>query len=216
MSFQEAENQFRWLESQLAAGQLSLDQYRAALNQLRVTDPQGRVWMLQERTGQWHAFDGQRWVPASPYPPGAAPMQPPAAPMPAPVAPMPTQARRGGNKTALYVTIWAVVFVAVGVGLYIAVGRQQPLVLVAVGIVGLISLVSMLFSLSSHWQGQVVDIRSERVRVRHGDHAHYQQQTFAYIRQSDGRTRKVRAARDWQVGMWLEKRKGDMRVYRVG
>jgi len=222
MNFQEAENQFRWLESQLATGQMSLDQYRAALNQIRVMDAQGRLWMPQERTGAWHVFDGQRWVAAAPYPP-AAPGAPPVAMPYQPAAPavppttMPVQPRAGGgSKIVLYLIIWFVVSSLVGVAVYfVGVGKQQPMALLVVAGVSLLSLVMMLLSAFSHWRGQVVDIREERVRVQHGSHSHYERRTVAHIRQPDGRTRKVRAARDWRIGDWLEKRSGDMRIYKL-
>jgi len=58
MDFREAEERFRQLELQLRIRRITYEQYRAALAQVRVTDGQGRVWMLQERTGQWHVYDG--------------------------------------------------------------------------------------------------------------------------------------------------------------
>ncbi len=77
MTFREAEGRFRRLEQARAAGTLGEQEYRAALAEVRVTDAQGRLWMLQERTGRWHVYDGAQWVPASP-PPGLGPLPHPA------------------------------------------------------------------------------------------------------------------------------------------
>ncbi len=66
MEFQEAENRYRGLEQQRREGRLSPQAYREALHQLRVLDDVGRLWMLQEHTGEWHVFDGEQWRPAKP------------------------------------------------------------------------------------------------------------------------------------------------------
>ncbi len=84
MDFQEAEQRFQQLELQRRTQRIGDAQYRAALNGLRVTDSQGRLWMLQEGTGQWHVYNGVQWVPASP--PYAVTPPPPPAPMPAPAS----------------------------------------------------------------------------------------------------------------------------------
>jgi len=66
VDFNEAENRFQTLEDQRARGLLSEEQYRAELNRIRLTDQQGRTWMLQERTGQWHVHRGGQWIAARP------------------------------------------------------------------------------------------------------------------------------------------------------
>ena len=66
MNFTEAEQRFRFLEDQRQRGVLSLEQYRAELAQLRVTDAWGRLWMLQEQTGQWFVFHEGQWHPSQP------------------------------------------------------------------------------------------------------------------------------------------------------
>ena len=56
MDFQQAEQQFKLLEQQYVKRQITLEQYRAALIQLRVTDTNGNIWQIQERTGAWYVF----------------------------------------------------------------------------------------------------------------------------------------------------------------
>lgn len=87
MTFSEAEQRFRFLEDQRRRGILSVEQYRAELAQLRVTDQWGRTWMLQEQTGQWFVFHEGQWcasqppqqAPPPPPPPVSAPYSSPAA-----------------------------------------------------------------------------------------------------------------------------------------
>lgn len=66
MEFYEAEERFRRLEDQLRRGTISPNQYRAELNQLRVTGPQGRLWMPQEGTGQRLVWQGEQWFRGEP------------------------------------------------------------------------------------------------------------------------------------------------------
>lgn len=52
MDLAQVEQQFQLLEAGRQAGTLDEETYRARLNVLQVTDERGRVWKLQERTGQ--------------------------------------------------------------------------------------------------------------------------------------------------------------------
>ena len=229
MNFQEAEARFRWLEGERAAGHMNEQAYRNELNQLRVVDALGRNWMMQERTGQWHVYDGRQWVPAAPpadapvqpaYPsPGPPPQSyqpahPPVAPQPAPAS---DQAERGGcAKILMYLALWFVIWVVIAVAVYIFFGQKEPTVLLGVGAAALLSLVLMLFSLADQWQGQIVQIKTERVRVRRGDdNWGWEDQTFATIRQPNGRARKMRTMPDWRVGDQLEKRRGEGHIRKL-
>ena len=220
MNFKEAEARFQWIESQRAAGQMNEQAYRDELNQLRVVDAGGRNWMMQERTGQWHVYDGRQWTPASPPVQPAYPSPPPAPPgqtYPPAHPASPAQAGQGGcAKILLYLAIWFVIWVVIAVAVYIFVGQKEPTVLLGVGAAALLSLVLMVFSLADQWQGQVMEIKTERVRVRRGhDHWGWENQTFAIIRQPSGRARKMRAMPDWRVGDQLEKRRGEGQIRKL-
>ncbi len=217
MDFAEAQARFQALEAQLTARQIDLNQYRAALNQVRVVDAQGRTWMMQERTGVWHYWNGQAWTPGTPPPPPSyapASYQAPAmAGYQAAPAPQPIPAKRRGS-TGVYIFFWLLIFGVIAVVVYFATDKN-PLAPLGVGLAAAISLILMVFSLSSHWEGQVVEIRTERVRRRDDDHVFWEDQEFAYIRQPSGKIRKMRAMPDWQVGDRLEKRKGEAWVRKV-
>jgi hypothetical protein len=226
MNFSEAQARFQWLESQRAAGRMNEQAYRSELNQLRVTDAWGRQWMLQERTGQWHVYDGRQWVPAAPLaqpapPPPIQPAYQPPVPQPQPYQPAypsaaPASARSEGSACAkflLYGVIWLVIWVIIAVVVYIFAAQKEPAILLGVAAAALLSLVLMLFSLASHWQGQIVEIKKERVRVQRGeDDWGWEDQTFAHVRQPNGRIRKMRAMGGWQVGNYLEKRRGEAHI----
>ena len=66
MHFAEAEQKYRELEDQLLSGALESEEFVAQVAQLRVTDGEGRHWMLSARTGRWLLHDGQQWVLAEP------------------------------------------------------------------------------------------------------------------------------------------------------
>ncbi len=213
MNFQEAEARFRWLEAQRAAGRMDEQAYRNEVYQLRVVDPGGRQWMLQERTGVWHIYDGRGWVPAMPY---AAPAPAPAVyAQPAYAQPAGAQAQPQGSafgKILVYCVICLVIWIVIGGALYVFVAKDQPEILYGVGLAALLSLVLMVASLVGSWQGQIVDLKTERVRVGNARMARYDNQTFAHIREPNGRMRKMRAMPGWQVGDRLEKRRGETSV----
>lgn len=75
LAFQEAERQFKILDDQFNARKITMDQYRAALAQLRVVDSSGEAWQLQERTRTWFVFRQGQWAAATP--PGVVPTPPP-------------------------------------------------------------------------------------------------------------------------------------------
>lgn len=222
MDFYEAEQRFQWLEGQRAGGRLNDAQYRAELNQLRVTDQWGRLWMLQERTGQWHVLHNGQWMAAQP--PRAAPQQPPpppqAPPQPRPSSkpsarrPEPQPEKEGGGcgKIALYLVLWAGFWAIVAVAVFIFVGQDEPMALAGVGGAALLSLILLIASISSAWEGTITEIRNERVRVDSGDDWHWETVRFAYVRRTNGKTKKMRAMPQWQAGDRLVKRRGDASV----
>lgn len=66
MSFQETEKRFWDLTRQYQAQTITLDEYRAQIGDLRLVDKEGRSWMIQELSGQWHVFQDGQWQPAQP------------------------------------------------------------------------------------------------------------------------------------------------------
>lgn len=201
--FREAEQRYWWYTNETKAGRLDDGAYRAALNEVRVTDAQGRLWMMQEGSGQWHVWQGNMWTPSTPY-------------APAPPAADPDESGGGGflGKLLLY-SIGIVLFWTV-VGLVLrqfggAEGRD--LLLAMSGAAGLTILITGV-RLFSRWEGRVVDIRRERVRVDDEDGHHYEQHNFAYILEPSGNTRKMQAQKDWEVGDYLQKRRGESKVRR--
>ncbi|MEN6480115.1 MAG: hypothetical protein ABFD20_10830 [Anaerolineales bacterium] len=96
MDFDLAEQNYIRLEKLRRSGQISLEEYRVQLAAMQVVDEQGRTWMVQEQTGQWHVWDGARWVPqAPPGRPGIIAVGPVSAQPSGPVAPPPAAATPG-------------------------------------------------------------------------------------------------------------------------
>ena len=229
MDFNEAEQRFRYLEDQRRRRAISEEQYRAELNQLRVTDAQGRLWMPQERTGRWHVHEGGQWraaqppkqTPPPPPPPAAFAPQPRPQPKPRPqprsrarsqpLQPRPRSEKGGGcGKTLLYLVIWAVFWIILAVVVFLIWGQEEPMALLGIGGAALFSLVLLLATLSSAWSGTVVDVRIERVRSTDDDgYTQVQDVRFAYVRRANGKVKKMRAMPKWQVGDRLEKRRGE-------
>lgn len=84
MHFAEAEQKYRELEDQLLSGSIESDEFVAQVAQLRVTDEEGRHWMLSVRTGRWLLHDGQQWVLAEPPRDRVAPEEVPVLAVPEP------------------------------------------------------------------------------------------------------------------------------------
>jgi hypothetical protein len=211
MNFSEAEQRFQGLGERYAAGTLSLEQYRAEVRKLRVTDTQGRVWMPQEVTGQWYVYQSGQWIAAEPPRPASSPPQPHSHPQS--TSQPATKTGGGCGKVLLYLLLWGVIWTVIAVGVYLIWGREEPLVLGGVALAAVFSLILLLANLASHWSGQIVDIRMERKRVNddEGDW-HYETHRYAYVQRDNGKTKKLRAPNHWQVGDRLVKRRGEGQI----
>jgi len=225
MDFTQAQAGYQWLDSQLKCGAIDEQRYQSGLNELRVTDPWGRLWMMQAHTGVWHVFNNGAWVAAQPPVTSPAPMPPPppappvaaaapyAAPVIAPIKPVKPEPPLLAKYLRMLV-IWVVIWVVIAVGFYLFWGQSHmdeffPGVLLGIGAAALLSLFLMLRSLSSSWKGQVVDVRVEREATNDDDGVSYENVRFAYIRTTAGKMRRERAMNNWQVGDWLEKKQGE-------
>lgn len=74
MNFHEIERRYQELTRDYQQQKFSLEDYRTKIRDLWLKDEFGRVWMIQELSGQWHVYLNGVWQPA----------QPPGAPHPAP------------------------------------------------------------------------------------------------------------------------------------
>lgn len=63
-----------------------------------------------------------------------------------------------GGKYLKYFLIWLVAWLVIGGGLFLFVAQDEPDVMYGVAVAVVLSLVLMLFSLGSQWQGQVLRI----------------------------------------------------------
>lgn len=232
MDFQQAQAGFQRLEAQLKTEAISLQQYQAGLNELRVTDPWGRLWMMQERTGIWHVFNNGAWVAAQP------PVQPTVPPPPTPVnyaapvipaaqgvSPIGGMSPAGGiveaggaakKEPSLFakymrgILIVLVIWIVIAAAVYLFWGRdhlgQFSELLVGIAVAAVLSLVLTLGSFRGHWKGQVVDVKVVSEQTQDDI---YEDVRYAYIRQVNGKMRRERAMPNWQVGDWLEKKQGE-------
>ena len=62
MTFEEVGQQYVILRQQRDLGQISDAQYRQAVSQLMVVDPQGYTWCMDADNGQWMMYNGTEWV----------------------------------------------------------------------------------------------------------------------------------------------------------
>lgn len=66
MNFKQAENKFKQLKAQFAAGTLNEAEFKAQLEELMLQDDQGNWWMIGYETERWYRYDGTNWVQAEP------------------------------------------------------------------------------------------------------------------------------------------------------
>lgn len=94
MDFEEAQKRFAELTDQHRRSAINVQQYRNAVNLLRVQDPSGRWWQVDPGTGGWLYYEGNQWRPGTPPAPAPSARQPSPAPPPTqvtlPVTPPPT------------------------------------------------------------------------------------------------------------------------------
>jgi hypothetical protein len=225
-AFQETERQYRWYTDQWQRGRLDLAGYRDAINRLRVTDAQGRQWMLQEGSGQWHMWVGDHWEPGMPYP-QAAPPAPPSPLRPPQAQPTPSASRApatprtdsgGGSFVGgllRYALGTVVVFALIGGALLLFVDDFGIDGLLGVGLAAVISMALMVGTLNKSWEGQIVELFEKRQRVASGfDDApdDFRYVLYARIRLPSGKLRQEPAMPGWQVGSYLHKRRGQAHI----
>jgi hypothetical protein len=239
MDFIQAEQHFRALETRRLAGTVDEAAYREELGALRVTDDGGRVWMMQERTGQWYVWDNGTWQAAEPPRPSvmpAPPLEPPAAalaaasmgrvatavvppvPVAAPIAatslpsaPLVATLSAGVNGLGfvLPLLLWAAVF---GALTYLGIQETDTdqNLLLYLGGPALIVLLMILWRLTRHYEGVIDKVRIETVTDTDNDGSRSTRKvTYAYIRTLEGKVKKVQAGRGFAQGDRVFKRKGD-------
>ena len=74
MDYSQAEKERAGLLAQFTGGQITREQYNAAVSTLRVTDTQGRWWQPDPASTGWLVWDGTSWKPAS-HPSGTSGLQ---------------------------------------------------------------------------------------------------------------------------------------------
>lgn len=85
--FRQAETQYFILRGQLETGRLAREEFERRVQELMLTDAQGRYWALSPDTGRWHIYEQNAWRAAEPF--AATPAAPP------PPLPMPPPMPRG-------------------------------------------------------------------------------------------------------------------------
>ncbi len=220
MDFQQAQTRFNWLEAQFRSGAINEGQYQAGLNELRVTDAWGRLWMPQAHSGIWHMYSNGAWVaaqPPVPLPPAQAPAAPVYAPVPSAAYPpqtaMPKPESSVFSRYLRMLLIWLGIWVLIAVVYWFAYGsshgEEGQQILLGIGAAAALSLVLTLWTMRGSWKGQVVEIRIIKEDQGDDDGPDWVDVRYAMIRTVDGKMRKERAMNDWKEGDWLEKKSGE-------
>jgi len=108
-----------------------------------------------------------------------------------------------------YFFIWVISWLAIAALVRFVLEPEEPAALYGVALAAVISLVIMVKQLGETWAGDIVEIRTERVEVGDDEDSHLEDMDFAYIRLTDGKTKKMTALPDWKAGNHIEKRRGE-------
>lgn len=69
----------------------------------------------------------------------------------------------------------------------------------------------MYYTVNRSWEGKIEKIKTETITRggMHDDgHVDYQDITYAYIKLTNGKTKKIETQKDWKVGDTIKKEKG--------
>jgi len=116
---------------------------------------------------------------------------------------------KGGGKMGTYFFIWVISWLAIAALVRFVLEPEEPAALYGVALAAVISLIIMVKQLGETWAGDIVEIRTERVEVGDDEDSHLEDMDFAYIRLTDGKTKKMTALPDWKAGNHIEKRRGE-------
>lgn len=61
-AFLQAESNYARIRTEYAAGRINPDEYRRAIEELKVQDQSGRHWRIEAKSGKWITWDGTTWA----------------------------------------------------------------------------------------------------------------------------------------------------------
>jgi len=128
--------------------------------------------------------------------------------------------RSGWNNLLLSLVGWAAFWIVLAVITYIVVSVRKipllPTVLIVVcEVVTALGSLGLAYPWFNQWQGRIEEIRNESVQVPNGDGWRGEEKPIAYVREVNGRIRRIGADSDWQVGDVVEKRRGEARPRKI-
>ncbi len=110
---------------------------------------------------------------------------------------------KGIISTKTIIIFWLVVII---IG-FIFAGKELALGLFVAAI---ISIAIMQYTINTSWQGQIQDIKTKQIETSSADDEGYSYKnvTYAYIKLSNGKTKKIHAYPNWKIGDKIKKEKG--------
>ncbi len=78
-------------------------------------------------------------------------------------------------------------------------------------VAAIISFAIIYYTLNKSWEGKIEKIKTETIArggTHEDDHIDYHDVTYAYIKLTNGKTKKIETLKDWKVGDTIKKEKG--------
>ena len=104
---------------------------------------------------------------------------------------------------------WAVIWIVIGAVVYAFVGKETPEVIYGVAAAAGISFIFMMKTLSEQWEGEIIEVKKENVFIPDDDGGDTEERLYAYVRLSNGKTKKIDAFKGYEVGNYLIKKRGE-------
>ncbi|MFW6009175.1 MAG: hypothetical protein ACOCP8_07940, partial [archaeon] len=105
--------------------------------------------------------------------------------------------------TKTILIFWIIVMIIGGIigGINVAIG----LLLAAI-----LSIIIFKFTLNSSWEGTIKDIKTQKIANSDPEEEgyDYKEITYAYLKLTSGKKKKIRAFPDWKIGDKIKKEKG--------
>ena len=106
----------------------------------------------------------------------------------------------------IFLAFWVIVFIIASI-----ISKGNSNVMFGIGLAAFISFIMMMYQLLQQWEGKVQEIKTFAERRKSGNKWITENVTYAFIKLTDGKIKKVRSG-GWKVGGHLKKEKWEMNV----
>lgn len=105
---------------------------------------------------------------------------------------------------------WVLIFSIIALAVYIF--TEDILALGGVGLAAVISLAISIYNSRQNWRGTIVDIKMVQEERGSEENVYYEDVSYAFLKLTNGKQKKLRADSGWNVGDVIVKEKGKFNI----